>query len=135
MTRSTTVNQESRLVEMVEQIRVLQESVKDKEELREEIKKNALRNRNAILEELRSIFGANIINKGKGVVCESSEGAGEPTAAAGITMGSLGGRGLLPSLRGPSHPSSLQDSNSMGFVVDAQGMTRFISKIKCSRYD
>ncbi|KAG8650070.1 hypothetical protein MANES_08G172601v8 [Manihot esculenta] len=99
---------------------MLQDSVKkDREELQEEIKKNAIETRNAILEELRSIFGTNIPDKGKGVAGESSEGVGEPAAAAGIPIGSLGGPSLLSSPRGYSHPSSVRDSNSMGFVTDA----------------
>lgn len=53
MTRSGAVNQETRMVGLEEHIRVLQESAKkDKEELRDEIKKSAIKARNTIMEEL-----------------------------------------------------------------------------------
>lgn len=135
MTRSTTVNQETQMVEMEEQITVLQGSARrDEEKSREEINQNADESRNAILDELRSIFGATIPDKGKEVVGESSEGVGETPMAAGNLLYQLGGRGILPSPKGHSNPP-LGDSNSTRFVVDSQGMPKFIPKIQLVSFD
>lgn len=59
MTRSTAVNQESRIMEIEEQIRSLQENArKDKEELREEIKQNATETRNEFWRSLEASLGS-----------------------------------------------------------------------------
>lgn len=100
MTRSTTVNQETQMVEMEEQITVLQGSARrDEEKSREEINQNADESRNAILDELRSIFGATIPDKGKEVVGESSEGVGETPMAAGNLLYQLGAEVSCPAPR------------------------------------
>lgn len=59
MTRSPAVNQESRIMEIEEQIRSLQENArKDKEELREEIKQNATETRNEFWRSLEASLGS-----------------------------------------------------------------------------
>ncbi|KAF2309091.1 hypothetical protein GH714_000416 [Hevea brasiliensis] len=58
-------------------------------ELREEIKQSAIDTRKIILEEFRSLFGANLAEKAKG----NQHGGNEE---AGTSMATLGGRGILP---------------------------------------
>lgn len=95
------VNQETRMVKMEEQIKLMQENAKrDKEELREEIKQNAVETRNAILEELRSIFGVAIPDKGKGIVGEGSKGVGEPAMIHSVPAVSVGAKAFCPVQKG-----------------------------------
>lgn len=73
-------------------------------------------------------------DKGKGIAGENSEGLGDPAMTASNLAVTLGGKGILPSPKGPSIPS-LKDCNSTGFVVKPSGMPKFIPKIKLVTFD
>lgn len=60
--------------------------------------------RNVILEELRSIFGVEALERDKGVMGGSCEGSGKQGAATGIPSLAFGGRGILPMLKGILNP-------------------------------
>lgn len=132
MTRSGAVNQETRMVELEDHIRALWENAK--KELRKEIKQSTIETRNVILKELRSMFGVGILDKGKGVAEESIEGAENSAISMGLHAVSLGGKGILPSTKGPGVVIT-KDHNSTRSIVDNGGMFKFMPKIKLVSFD
>ncbi|KAF2310786.1 hypothetical protein GH714_017197 [Hevea brasiliensis] len=108
MTRSGITAQDSIFSELEEVIRAVQnESKKDKDELREEMRQNALQQaietRNMIREELRSIFGDSMPKVGPGGNDEVE------TSAA-----TLRGKGILPNPRERANQYQGGGSNSNG---------------------
>lgn len=122
MTRSGAVNLGTRMVELEDHIRALWENAKkDKKELRKEIKQSAIETRNIILKELRSMFGVGILDRGKGVAEESIEGAENSAISMGLHAAGLGGKGILPSTKGPG-VVIMKDHNSTGSIAFVYGL-------------
>lgn len=80
------------------------------------------------------MFGVGILDKGKGVVEESSKGVENPAVSVGLHAIGLGSKGVLPS---PKRVRVVmpEDHNSMGPVANNRGIFKFMPKSTLFSFD
>ncbi|KAG8645838.1 hypothetical protein MANES_10G098550v8 [Manihot esculenta] len=80
------------------------------------------------------MFGVGILDKGKGIAEESSEGAGNPAVSMGLHVVGLGGKVILSKPKG-ARVVMPKDYNSTRSVADNRDMFNFTPKIKLVSFD